>query len=201
MSQADADEAELADESVVSNDQELLNSLQDISFEDLDPERVKSTLQGMELVLERRAKELEIAKWKLKCVEVDRRDTQLEVSVAVRHTGRSRLMLASKQHHRALVHFAERAERAEARIRLLESSNIVAGASPAAIDVPSAATPNSISAAVSAANDDTVGRSSQEEEEQKDEHDPFRLRTKPTVAHKVRDITILSTRAYWLTFA
>lgn len=42
---------------------------------------IMKKMKSMETVLERRGKELEIAKWKLKCVEVDRRSIEAEVSL------------------------------------------------------------------------------------------------------------------------
>lgn len=87
-----ARQMERDDEDVTNNeddikaDLELLNQMQD--KEDKGQEISLSTddtmkrIKSMETVLERRGKELEIARWKLKCVEVDRRNIEAEVSLA-----------------------------------------------------------------------------------------------------------------------
>lgn len=82
---------ELDDEEVTNNEDDIKADLEVLAQmqeqEDQDDGTTSASLavimkrlKSMETVLERRGKELEIAKWKLKCVEVDRRSIEAEVS-------------------------------------------------------------------------------------------------------------------------
>lgn len=97
----DRGQKDVKEKEQLSENLAILDALQD--DEALDEDGRKTKLKAMEAVLERKGKELEIANWKLKCVEVDRLNTETE-------------------HQKALNHFYERAERAEARLRLLDST-------------------------------------------------------------------------------
>ncbi|KAK9895054.1 hypothetical protein P389DRAFT_180686 [Cystobasidium minutum MCA 4210] len=105
---------ELDDEEVTNNEDDIKADLEVLAQMQQEEDQnggtthasltdIMKRLKSMEIVLERRGKELEIAKWKLKCVEVDRRSIEAE-------------------HQKALTHFYERAERAEARLRLADSA-------------------------------------------------------------------------------
>lgn len=93
--QREAEEKEQMSENLA-----LLEAMQDDDA--LDEEGRKVKLKAIAAILERKGKELEIANWKLKCVEVDRLNTETE-------------------HQKALNHFYERAERAEARLKLMDA--------------------------------------------------------------------------------
>lgn len=77
---ADLNNGDLGDDSEIQQDLEVLSGLESILDEELDSDTLRQKLKSMAVVLERRGKELEIANWKLKCVEVDRLGTEYEVS-------------------------------------------------------------------------------------------------------------------------
>lgn len=98
---------------------------QQVEAADVSPDFLRERLKKMEAVLERRGKELEIARWRLRCVEGDRRQADLE-------------------NQKAIMHFHERAERAEARLRLYDNGSTSTGAPPTPVtahrDISSAET-------------------------------------------------------------
>jgi hypothetical protein len=98
---ADRAEREAEEKARLKENLATLEGLQD--DDELGEAGMRTKMKAMEAVLERRGKELEIANWKLKCVEVDRHNTETE-------------------HQKALNHFYERAERAEARLKLSDAS-------------------------------------------------------------------------------
>ena len=75
---AEVEELERGNDSVIQPDLDILKSME--NDEDVAVEALLKKMKSMEVVLERRGKELEIARWRLKCVEVDRKGTEAEVS-------------------------------------------------------------------------------------------------------------------------
>jgi hypothetical protein len=93
---------------------ETLESLKDREDDTLAVFEILAKMKAMEAVLERRGKELELATWRVKCGDVDRLNMETE-------------------HQKALNHFYERAERAEARLKLADEGGnrqMVGGSSP-----------------------------------------------------------------------
>lgn len=80
---------------------ETLEAMKDREDDTLTASEILTKMKAMEAVLERRGKELELANWRVKCGDVDRLNMETE-------------------HQKALNHFYERAERAEARLKLAD---------------------------------------------------------------------------------
>lgn len=83
------------DEDDIKADLELLARMQESEDKNLKASQddIRRRMKSMETVLERRGKELEIARWKLKCVEVDRRSIEAEVSLLSSGPGPSPLLM------------------------------------------------------------------------------------------------------------
>lgn len=98
------------------------NAMDTKFFAKLD--KLENRVKEYEVDNERKAKELEIAAWRLKCVEVERAAERAAEEKQVRSWKRCNvqaLMLSSHaQKHEAISYFVERAEAAEARIKALE---------------------------------------------------------------------------------